>query len=119
MITSIFALSILPQNKNKNQQNISSMPIKKSDIVHYFHFNLGLNLCLTFIPKSILNLKFNFNCSLNFSLNLNRNFLHFLFQYEYAVSGALNAFLQSEKLSVGNEWKCDGCKKKVQVRNNR
>ena len=35
----------------------------------------------------------------------------------YIVSGALNAFSQSEKLSAGNEWNCDGCKKKVQVRN--
>lgn len=32
-----------------------------------------------------------------------------------AVSGALKAFMRSEKLSSGNEWRCDGCKKKVQV----
>jgi ubiquitin C-terminal hydrolase len=33
-----------------------------------------------------------------------------------AVSGALKAFIKSEKLTDGNEWICDGCKKKVHVR---
>lgn len=32
------------------------------------------------------------------------------------VSGALRAFIKSEKLTDGNEWICDGCKKKVHVR---
>lgn len=31
------------------------------------------------------------------------------------VSGALKTFVQAEKLTDGNEWKCDGCKKKVHV----
>ena len=32
-----------------------------------------------------------------------------------SVAGALKAFIKPEKLSHGNEWKCDGCKKKVQA----
>ena len=31
-----------------------------------------------------------------------------------SVAGALKAFIKPEKLSSGNEWKCDGCSKKVQ-----
>jgi ubiquitin C-terminal hydrolase len=36
--------------------------------------------------------------------------------YTTIVPGALKAFVQSEELTDGNEWKCDGCKKKVHVR---
>lgn len=38
-----------------------------------------------------------------------------VFLYSCIVSGAVEAFVKSEKLSTGNEWKCDGCKKLVQV----
>ena len=31
------------------------------------------------------------------------------------LTAAIGAFTKPEKLSAGNEWKCDGCKKKVQV----
>eukprot|EP01041_Mallomonas_annulata_P000991 gene991-1939_t len=30
-----------------------------------------------------------------------------------SVTEALEAFMKKEKLDIGNEWKCDGCKKKV------
>ncbi len=32
-----------------------------------------------------------------------------------SVSAAVKAFIKPEKLSTGNEWKCEGCKNKVQV----
>jgi ubiquitin C-terminal hydrolase len=32
-----------------------------------------------------------------------------------SIKDSLKAFIKPEKLSSGNEWKCDGCKKKVQV----
>ena len=34
------------------------------------------------------------------------------------VESAIDLFIKPEKLGSGNEWMCDGCKKKVQVRSN-
>jgi ubiquitin carboxyl-terminal hydrolase 36/42 len=32
-----------------------------------------------------------------------------------SIQSAISAFIRPEKLGVGNEWKCDGCNKRVQV----
>lgn len=46
-----------------------------------------------------------FNTFMDVSLNLVGN----------SVSSSIEFFEKPEKLSAGNEWKCDGCNKRVQV----